>query len=50
VTLSYAFQREKQSREWTSQTSSGKCWSLLFRLRLKEKMGGKDPGEILAMS
>jgi hypothetical protein len=44
------FQQEKHSRAWTSQTSSGKCWSLLFQFRLEEETDEAGPGEILATS
>jgi hypothetical protein len=43
-------QQEKHSRAWTSQTSSGKCWSLLSQTHLEEKIDEAGPSEILAMS
>ena len=40
MALSYILRAgEAQQRAWTSQTSSGKCWSLLSQIHLKEKMG-----------
>src|SRR4051794_40279545 len=30
------------SRAWTSPTDSGKCWSLLSRIRLEEKTDGAE--------
>jgi hypothetical protein len=40
----------RSSAGWTSQTSNGKCWSLLSQSHLKEKIGEAGPGEILATS
>jgi hypothetical protein len=45
-----SFQQEKYSRAWTSQMSSGKCWSFLSQIHLEEKIDEAGLGEILAMS
>jgi len=39
-----------RNRAWISQTSSGKCWSLLFQIHLKEKIDEAGPGETHATS
>jgi transposase len=35
----------ERSRAWTSQTSSGKYWSILFQIHLKEKLDEAGSGE-----
>jgi hypothetical protein len=40
----------RSSAAWTSQTSSGKYWSLLSQSHLEEKTDEAGPGETHAMS